>query len=60
MDRVLIVDDEPQVLAGIRRALGRYFDIDAVSSAEQALHRLQRGETYAAIVSDRPWPTWTG
>lgn len=52
MDRVLIVDDEPQVLAGIRRALGRYFDIDAVSSAEQALHRLQRGETYAAIVSD--------
>jgi EAL domain-containing protein (putative c-di-GMP-specific phosphodiesterase class I)/CheY-like chemotaxis protein len=52
MDRILIVDDEPQVLDGIRRALGRYFTIDPVSCAHEALRRLAGGERYAAIVSD--------
>lgn len=52
MDRILIVDDEPQVLDGIRRALGRYFIIDPVSCAHEALRRLAGGERYAAIVSD--------
>jgi EAL domain-containing protein (putative c-di-GMP-specific phosphodiesterase class I)/CheY-like chemotaxis protein len=52
MNRVLIVDDEPQVLAGIRRAIGRHFDIDAVARADDAIERLKRGERYAAILSD--------
>lgn len=52
MDRILVVDDEPRVLAGIRRAIGRRFLIDGVSSAEQAIQRLARGERYAAILSD--------
>jgi EAL domain-containing protein (putative c-di-GMP-specific phosphodiesterase class I)/CheY-like chemotaxis protein len=52
MDRILIIDDEPQVLAGLRRAIGRHFDIDAVSCAGEALRRLTDGERYAAIVSD--------
>jgi EAL domain-containing protein (putative c-di-GMP-specific phosphodiesterase class I)/CheY-like chemotaxis protein len=52
MDRILIVDDEQQVLDGIRRALGRHFTIDPVSCAHEALRRLAGGERYAAIVSD--------
>lgn len=52
MDRILIVDDEPQVLDGIRRALGRYFTVDPASCAHEALRRLAGGERYAAIVSD--------
>jgi EAL domain-containing protein (putative c-di-GMP-specific phosphodiesterase class I)/ActR/RegA family two-component response regulator len=52
MDRILVVDDEPQVLAGIRRAIGRHFFIDGVSSVAQAIQRLARGERYAAILSD--------
>jgi len=52
MDRILIVDDEPQVLDGMRRALGRHFTIDPVSCAHEALRRLAGGERYAAIVSD--------
>ncbi|MFN9805390.1 MAG: EAL domain-containing protein [Betaproteobacteria bacterium] len=52
MSRVLVVDDEPQVLAGIRRAIGRRFEIDAVASAQDAIERIKGGERYAAILSD--------
>jgi EAL domain-containing protein (putative c-di-GMP-specific phosphodiesterase class I)/CheY-like chemotaxis protein len=52
MDRILVVDDEPQVLEGLRRALGRHFIIDPVTCAYEALRRLAGGERYSAIVSD--------
>lgn len=52
MERLLIVDDEPRVLAGLRRGLGREYDLDTVCCARDALQLIERGERYAAIVSD--------
>ncbi len=52
MDSVLIVDDEPNVLAGLRRAIGRQFNVDTVTSADEAIRRLKTSGPYCAIVSD--------
>ncbi|MFN8722500.1 MAG: EAL domain-containing protein [Rhodospirillales bacterium] len=52
MDRILIVDDEPQVLAGIRRAIGRQFDVDLATCADEALRLLSSGIRYSVILSD--------
>lgn len=52
MYRILIVDDEPHVLAGIRRAIGRHFEVEAVTSVEDALQCLSTGRPFAAIISD--------
>lgn len=52
MERILIIDDEPNVLAGLRRAIGRHFEVDTVDCAGKALERLTSGQRYAAIVSD--------
>lgn len=52
MDRVLVVDDDPNVLAGIQRVAGRHFEIEGLTSGEAAVRLLERGERYAAIVSD--------
>jgi EAL domain-containing protein (putative c-di-GMP-specific phosphodiesterase class I)/ActR/RegA family two-component response regulator len=52
MDRVLVVDDDPNVLAGIQRIAGRHFEIEGLTSGDEAVRRLERGERYAAIVSD--------
>lgn len=52
MSCVLIADDEPNVLAGLRRSIGRHFDVDAVTSGKEAIHRLETGGLYCAIISD--------
>lgn len=52
MDRVLVVDDDPNVLAGIQRIAGRHFEIEGLTSGEEAVKLLERGERFAAIVSD--------
>lgn len=52
MDRVLVVDDDPNVLAGIQRVAGRHFEIEGLTSGDAAVRLLERGERYAAIVSD--------
>jgi EAL domain-containing protein (putative c-di-GMP-specific phosphodiesterase class I) len=52
VDRLLIVDDDPNVLAGLHRVAGRHFQIDGVTSGETAVARLLAGARYDAIVSD--------
>ncbi len=39
--RVLVVDGEPTTLAGVRRQLGREFDVTTVPSAASGLEALQ-------------------
>jgi HD-like signal output (HDOD) protein len=62
MIRVLFVDDEPNVLAGLRRMLrtmGPDWDLRFCASAPDALVELQR-EPYDAIVSDMRMPVMDG
>jgi response regulator RpfG family c-di-GMP phosphodiesterase len=58
--RVLLVDDEPNVLSALRRSLrGRGFEIVTANSGDEALALLQR-QPVDAIVSDMRMPGMSG
>ncbi len=49
--RILVVDDDPGVGQMLTRALARHgFQVDAVTSAEEALQRTENGSYDAALV----------
>ena len=58
--RVLIVDDEPHVLDGLRRLLRREFTIDTVATPEAALQRIRDDGPYAVVLSDYQMPQMNG
>ena len=57
--RVLVVDDEPQIARVIRAAL-RSHEVDAVTSAAEALSKLRGGERFDVIICDLMMPEMTG
>lgn len=59
-DKVLLVDDEPNVLAGLRRHLGKKFSLSFASGGEEALALVEREGPFAAIVSDMQMPGMSG
>ena len=52
MNRILIVDDDPFILEGMRRIAGRKFAVDTAGSGADGLALLNENKTYVAIVSD--------
>ena len=58
--RILCVDDEPNVLEGLRRNLRNGFDVSVSSSGAAALQRLKDGESFEVIVSDMRMPGMNG
>jgi serine phosphatase RsbU (regulator of sigma subunit) len=59
-DKVLLVDDEAMVLAGLKRQLRNRFRIDTALSGEEALKQVQENGPYAVIVSDFMMPGMNG
>ena len=59
-DKVLLVDDDEMVLAGLKRQLRNHFSIDTAISGEEALKRIQENGPYAVIVSDYMMPGMNG
>ncbi|MGD8470598.1 MAG: SpoIIE family protein phosphatase [Desulfobacterales bacterium] len=59
-DKVLLVDDDAMVLAGLKRQLRNHFDIDTALSGEDALNQVQQNGPYAVIVSDFMMPGMNG
>jgi serine phosphatase RsbU (regulator of sigma subunit) len=59
-DKVLLVDDDAMVLAGLKRQLRNQFSIDTALSGEEALQRLRENGPYAVIVSDFMMPGMNG
>lgn len=59
-DKVLLVDDDAMVLAGLKRQLRNQFSIDTALSGEEALQRLRESGPYAVIVSDFMMPGMDG
>ena len=57
--RVLFVDDEIEVLEGIKQNLRRDFNLHLATSAEQALEKV-REKKFAVIVSDMRMPGMNG
>lgn len=58
--RILIVDDEPNVLLSYKRSLRKTFDVDTAQSGDETLKKLAGGERYAVIVSDMQMPNMNG
>ena len=57
--RVLVVDDESNVIAALRRMLGAH-EVIAESEAEIALDRIRKGERYDVILCDLMMPRLSG
>jgi len=60
MPKVLLVDDEPNVLSAYRRHLGRRFDIATAAGGAEALEYLDRTDGVGVIISDMRMPTMDG
>ena len=58
--RVLIIDDEPSVLAALRRALGTQHDITTIGRAADALTLLRAEGRFDAVLCDVMMPDING
>ncbi len=58
--RVLIVEDEPQMLMMIRMVLDPHFDVATAPGPEEALPLITRGNPFAVVLSDQNMPYMTG
>jgi len=58
--RVLLVDDEPMVLEGLRRSLHKEFVADLAEGAEEGLAKLREDGPYPVVVSDMRMPGMDG
>jgi response regulator RpfG family c-di-GMP phosphodiesterase len=59
-ERVLCVDDDPNVLAGYQRGLRKQWRIETASSGQAALSLLETQGPYAVIVADMQMPGMNG
>ena len=58
--RILLVDDDVNLLASFERNLRRQFTLDTAQGAESALSALSRQGPYAVVVADRQMPGMDG
>jgi serine phosphatase RsbU (regulator of sigma subunit) len=58
--KVLLVDDDAMILAGLKRQLRRQFCIETALSGEEALRLIEQNGPYAVIVSDFLMPGMNG
>ncbi|MFA6543871.1 MAG: HD domain-containing phosphohydrolase [Limisphaerales bacterium] len=59
-ERILCVDDEPNLLAGIQRTLRKQFQLETAPGGEAALALLEKDGPVAVIVSDMRMPGLSG
>jgi response regulator RpfG family c-di-GMP phosphodiesterase len=59
-ERVLFVDDEPQVLEGIQRALRKQVDLQTATSGDEGLRMLNEAGPFALVISDMRMPNMNG
>jgi response regulator RpfG family c-di-GMP phosphodiesterase len=58
--KILLVDDDPNILAGYRRLLRGKFEIDISESGKEALIAIEENGPYAVVVSDMRMPVMDG
>src|SRR5580692_6338633 len=60
IERVLFVDDEPQVLEGIQRSLRKNLDLQTAPSGAEGLRVITEKGPFALVVSDMRMPLMNG
>lgn len=60
LPRVLCVDDDPNLLDGLRRQLHGHFDVTVSESADEAFRRLAYEGPFAVVMSDISMPGLNG
>ena len=58
--KVLLVDDDAMILAGLKRQLRNQFRIETALSGEEGLQKIEKNGPYAVIVSDYFMPGMNG
>jgi sigma-B regulation protein RsbU (phosphoserine phosphatase) len=59
-DKVLLVDDDAMLLAGLKRQLRNHFRIETAISGEEAIRMVKENGPYAVVVSDYLMPGMNG
>jgi response regulator RpfG family c-di-GMP phosphodiesterase len=59
-ERVLFVDDEPEVLEGIKRSLRNQVGLETATSGAEGLRLLREAGPFALVVSDMRMPSMSG
>ncbi|MGE4528306.1 MAG: EAL domain-containing protein [Rhodospirillaceae bacterium] len=59
-DRILLIDDEPNVLSGLSRVLGRHYALSLARGGEEALRLLEAEGPFAAAICDLRMPGMHG
>lgn len=59
-DKVLLVDDEPNILSGMKRQLNNVFSITTATSGMEALELVKTKGPFAVIVADMRMPKMNG
>jgi CheY-like chemotaxis protein len=59
-EKILFVDDEAAVLAGLQRLLSREFQVEIAVGGEQGLEKLAADDSFAVVVSDMRMPQMDG
>ena len=59
-EKILLVDDEPAVLAGYQRSLHREFEVDTAVGGEIGLKTMRERGPYAIVISDMRMPGMSG
>lgn len=59
-EKILIVDDEPNILAACRRQLRKFFDLHTAQGALEAQELIREQGPYSVVVSDMRMPEMDG
>ena len=59
-EKILLVDDDSNILDAYRRSLNREFSLETALGAEQALKLVADNGPYAVVVSDMRMPGMSG
>jgi response regulator RpfG family c-di-GMP phosphodiesterase len=60
MERILFVDDDPNILAAFQRQLRKYFLVHTAQGGKEGLMTVEGNEPFAVIVSDLRMPEMDG
>ena len=59
-EKILIVDDEPNILSSIRRQLKGVYDLTTADSGKEALEIISKNKKFIVIISDYMMPQMNG